>query len=160
LIATARKLARSSPRRPRQADLKRAVSTAYYALFHAVAKDAADMLVGVGPNRPEKAWTHVYRSLQHGEARTACEAVRNLDFPAAIIACAEVFVTLQQERHDADYNPDHRVLRADAIAAIDLAEKAIEDLRAAARKDRNRPSSPQEATIEGYLSENLPAPPL
>lgn len=136
MIATARKLARSSPRRPRQADLKRAVSTAYYALFHAVAKDAADMLVGVGPNRPEKAWTHVYRSLQHGEARTACEAVRNLDFPAAIIACAEVFVTLQQERHDADYNPDHRVLRADAIAAIDLAEKAIEDLRAAARKDR------------------------
>ena len=51
MIATARKLAKASPQKPRQADLKRAVSTAYYALFHAMAKDAADMLVGVGPSR-------------------------------------------------------------------------------------------------------------
>jgi hypothetical protein len=63
LIATARKLAKASPQKPRQADLKRAVSTAYYALFHALAKDAADMLVGVGPSRPDKAWTQTYRAL-------------------------------------------------------------------------------------------------
>ena len=136
MIVTARKLARSSPRRPRQAELKRAISTAYYALFQAMAKDTADMLVGVGPSRPDKAWTHIYRSLQHGEAKTACAVVRNLAFPANIVACAATFVKLQEERHDADYNPEHRVLRADAVAAIDRAEKAIEDLRAAARRDR------------------------
>ena len=101
-----------------------------------MAKDAADMLVGIGPSRPDKAWTHMYRSLQHGDAKTACAAVRNLAFPANIVACAAAFVTLQEERHDADYDPDHRVLRADAVAAIDLAAKAIEDLRAAARRDR------------------------
>jgi hypothetical protein len=73
LIVTARKLAHASPQKPRQADLKRAISTAYYALFHAMAKIAADMLVGVGPNRPDKAWTQAYRALQHGDAKTpAC----------------------------------------------------------------------------------------
>jgi GH24 family phage-related lysozyme (muramidase) len=75
------------------------------------------MLVGVGANRPDKAWTHLYRSLQHGDAKNACKAVRNLGFPPGIVTCADAFVTLQQERHDADYDPDHRVLRADAIAS-------------------------------------------
>ena len=42
----ARRLALAGPRRPRQADLRRAVSTAYYALFQAMAKDCADVLVG------------------------------------------------------------------------------------------------------------------
>ena len=44
MIVTARKLASASLKKPRQADLRRAISTAYYALFHAMAKDAADML--------------------------------------------------------------------------------------------------------------------
>jgi hypothetical protein len=82
------------------------------------------------------AWSHIYRSLQHGDAKSACEAVRNLDFPTTIVACAEVFVTLQEERHQADYNPDYRALRADALAAIDRAVKAIEDLRSTPRNDR------------------------
>ena len=90
----------------------------------------------MGPNRPRKAWSHIYRSLQHGDAKTACQAVRNLSFPATIVTCAEAFVTLQQERHDADYNPDYRVLRADALEAIDRAEKAIKDLRSTTRNDR------------------------
>ena len=46
LLATARRLAKASPQKPRQSDLKRAISTAYYALFHAMARNAADMLVG------------------------------------------------------------------------------------------------------------------
>lgn len=136
MIVTARKLANASPQKPRQADLRRAVSTAYYALFHAVAKDAADMLVGVGRNRPDKAWTHAYRALQHGEARNACKEARNLAFPATLISCAETFIALQQERHDADYDPDHRILRADALNAINMAEQAINDLRATPRRDR------------------------
>jgi hypothetical protein len=51
LIITARMLARAGSRRPRQADLKRAISAAYYALCHALAKDAADRLVGAGRER-------------------------------------------------------------------------------------------------------------
>ena len=136
LIVTARKLARASPKKPRQADLKRAVSTAYYALFHALAKNAADQLVGVGQNRPDKAWAQVYRSLQHGEAKNARSQVRNLRFPATIVSCADAFVKLQEDRHSADYDSDHRVTRADALDAIALAEQAIKDLKATPGKDR------------------------
>ena len=136
MIVTARKLANASRKKPRQADLRRAISTAYYALFHAMAKDAADMLVGVGPNRPDKAWAHTYRALQHGDAKTACQAVRNLNFPNTIRSCADAFVALQQRRHDADYDPDYRVLRADALDAIQQAEDAIRDLKASPKRDR------------------------
>lgn len=136
MIVTARKLANASPKKPRQADLRRAVSTAYYALFHAMAKDAADMLLGVGPTRPDRAWTQVYRALDHGVAKSACQAVRNLNFPAGIRSCADAFVSLQQKRHDADYDPDHRVMRADALSAIQEAENAIRSLVASPKRDR------------------------
>ncbi len=136
MIVTARKLANASPQKPRQADLRRAVSTAYYALFHAMAKDAADVLVGVGPDRPDKAWAQVYRALQHGDAKNACAQVRKLGFPATIVTCADTFVTLQESRHSADYDPDHRVLRADAISAIKQANNAIDALLSTPRKDR------------------------
>lgn len=45
-LETARDLATSSARRPRQTNLRRAVSTTYYALFHCLAKCCADMVVG------------------------------------------------------------------------------------------------------------------
>ena len=136
MIVTARRLAIASPKKPRQADLKRAISAAYYALFHAMAKDAAELLVGVGPTKPGKAWSQVYRSLEHTAAKTACKAVRNLGFPQSINVCADAFVTLQQQRHEADYDPDCRVLRVDAIDAIELAEDAIRNLKTAPRRDR------------------------
>lgn len=136
MIVTARKLAHASPQKPRQADLKGAISTAYYALFHAMAKNAADMLVGVGPNRPDKAWTQTYRALQHGDAKNACVHARKLGFPTTIVACADAFVALQETRHSVDYDPGHRVFRDDALRAIKLAEDAIRDLRATPRKDR------------------------
>lgn len=48
LIETARRLAGANPGQPTptQADLRRTVSTAYYALFHCLAGAAADLLVG------------------------------------------------------------------------------------------------------------------
>jgi len=116
--------------------LRRAVSTAYYALFHSMAKDAADLLVGVGPNRPDKGWRHAYRALEHGVAKNACAEVRNLKFPSGIVSCADTFVKLQKARHAADYDPTHRVLRAEAMAFVSEADSAIRTLRTAPRKDR------------------------
>lgn len=136
LIGTARRLAKASPRRPRQADLKRAVSTAYYAVFHAIARDAADLIAGTGADRPDKAWLQTYRALEHGFASSACKQVRNLGFPDGIVTCARLFVDLQQRRHDADYNPLARISRSEALEAADQAELAIQSLRATPRKDR------------------------
>jgi hypothetical protein len=81
LIVTARRLARANPNRPRQADLRRAVSTAYYAVFHALARQCADRFVGTGHNRSRPAWQQVYRALDHGFAKNACFQAANLGFP-------------------------------------------------------------------------------
>lgn len=136
LIGLAKRLAKASPSKPRQADLKRAVSTAYYALFHAIAKNVADTMVGaVKSNRSENAWAHAYRGLQHGDAKTACEAVRKINFPQAIKDCADAFIALQIARHAADYDPLHRLTRANALLAVQKAEDAIAKLRSASAKD-------------------------
>jgi uncharacterized protein (UPF0332 family) len=136
LIRTARLLAAASPKKPRQAELRRAVSTAYYALFGAMARDAADLLIGRGRRHSPEAWRQVYRSLAHGPAKDACKQTRTLKFPMEICACADAFVDLQDARHAADYDPDRRFTRAETTRIILSSEKAIQALRAAPKLDR------------------------
>jgi hypothetical protein len=90
--------------RPRQAYLRRALSTTYYALFHALAKMCADELIGVTQTGGE-AWVRVYRALEHGFAKNALNqaAIQALD-PAAK-AFAVTFIELQEKRYAADYDP-------------------------------------------------------
>ncbi len=75
LIKTARRL--SSPRgskKPRQSDLKRAVSTAYYAMFHAMCRNCADCLIGkTKALRSEPAWRQAYRAVEHSHAKNQCK---------------------------------------------------------------------------------------
>lgn len=136
LLATAQKLAKASPKKPKQADLRRAVSTAYYALFHTIAEDGANLLVGAGANVPDKAWAQAYRALDHGTAKAACQQVRNLGFPPAFATVADEFVSLQTQRHEADYDPLKVFTRASALTAISQAETAIVALKAAQKRDR------------------------
>lgn len=136
LILTARRLARANPKRPKQADLKRAVSTAYYALFHTLARQCADLFIGAGAARSESAWSQVYRALDHGLARNACKQAAALGFPAEIVNFADFFVSMQEERHRADYDPDARYTRAETQLLIYNAEQAINALKRASRKDR------------------------
>ena len=136
LIATVRRLARANPRRPKQADLKRAVSTAYYAMFHALAGQCADLLVGVGQVRGNPSWTQVYRALAHGFSKDACMQVRRLGFPSEIVDFADAFVRMQEERHRADYDPNARYRLADAETLISNSERAISALESAQRPDR------------------------
>ena len=136
MILTARKLAVASPRRPRQSELKRSVSTAYYALFHAVAKGGCQLLVGVGPVRAGKAWSHAYRGLEHGFTKNACREVTKLGFPNGIQHCASAFILLQEARHNADYDPRTKLTRAEALQWVARAEAAMAGLRSAPRRDR------------------------
>lgn len=140
LIETARTLAATGParqKRPRQSDLRRAVSTAYYAVFDMLAQQNADLLVGsTGADRSEHAWVQTYRAIDHRAARTACKDARSLGFPAGIVTFAETFVALQRRREDADYDPVSRLTKAEALAAIEEAQAAIEALKAAPTRDR------------------------
>lgn len=93
LVALANRLTNASPGKPRQADLRRAVSTAYYAQFHAVAKNVADIMAGGAKgNRSEQAWAQACRGLQHGDAKAACEAIRNQNVSQEIKDRADAFI--------------------------------------------------------------------
>ena len=123
-IATARDLAQANTRgRPRQTNLRRAVSTTYYALFHAIAGCCADTLVG-GPNSNcrEEAWLQVYRALEHGFARRRCAHRDVGQFPSEIQDFANQFVQMQLERHRADYNPAGRFYKDWVLQKIAEAE--------------------------------------
>ncbi len=134
LVATARRLARAGTGKPRQSDLRRAVSTAYYAVFHAVARDAADLLVGAGAASKRPEWYQVYRALDHGPAKVACIGVRTGGGPLALVA--EAFVDLQIARQGADYDPAFRVDGSDAISHCDRAARALSTLSQVPRSDR------------------------
>jgi hypothetical protein len=54
--------------RPRQVDLRRGVSAAYYALFHAILAAAADLVVGT-TNQSTVLYELVYRSIDHRALR-------------------------------------------------------------------------------------------
>lgn len=94
----------SRGRRPRHADLKRATSTAYYALFHALAERFANELVG-RRHRQTVAWGKVYRALDHGKARQEFKRLLPTVGPGVVQELAILFVELQELRHLADYDP-------------------------------------------------------
>ena len=130
LIRIARQLAAgdlgSSAGRPRQADLRRAVSAAYYALFHALAACAADTLIGSNPaSRIELLWLQTYRTLDHGQARERCQGPMIGLFPLEIQEFAQQFVEMQVQRHNADYNPGVTFTRREAQQYIDETERRI-----------------------------------
>ena len=126
LIEAARALTDVGCEHPTQARLRRAVSTAYYAVFHCLAGTAADLLIGRSRN---EAWHQVYRALEHGKARNACRHQWAMQrFPTEIRDFAEAFVMLQDRRHEADYALDDRYDKLDVLSAIDRAENAIAGL--------------------------------
>ena len=130
LIAIARLLA-SAPDygerrgRPQQMQLRKAVSAAYYALFHALAGSNADTLIGAAPQfRNLSAWTQTYRALDHGFARRQIN--RGLaEFVPVVQDFGNAFAILQEERHKADYDPNAQFTRADTVRLINRAESAI-----------------------------------
>ncbi len=139
LIATARELAGvvGGPP-PRQANLRRAVSTAYYALFHCLAENCADMLVGPsGTGRRESAWQQAYRALQHGTLRARCDNSRMMGtFPAEIQKLGEQILYMQPKRERADYHPSETLEQPSVILDIEETEQRIHDFRQANERDR------------------------
>ncbi len=126
--------------RPRQANLRRAISTAYYALFHALANCCADMLAGsTRANRSQRAWRQTYRALEHGHAKNQCvnQSVMNR-FPPEIQDFGEEFADMQVLRHIADYDPDPEdpFTRAGVLEHIEDSEQAIHELENTTAADR------------------------
>lgn len=137
LIKTARDLANVSNGKPRQANLLRATSTTYYALFHTLARSCADLLIGgTGAERSRPAWHQVYRALEHRLAKEACARSKINTFPKEIQDFANMFVSMQAKRHKADYDPHEKAYKSAVLLDIDLVEAVISDFQSAPLKDR------------------------
>ena len=124
--------------RPRQSDLCRAVSCAYYAMFHTLAGCCADMLVGATrAGRSQQAWRQTYRALEHGHAKNQCSNTRILSrFPPEIQDLGEHFVDMQRRRHYADYDPETDLDRSAVMTFIDDTERVIAGFENLGARDR------------------------
>jgi len=112
LLELAQQLADLHPESPHQASLRRAVSTAYYALFHLLISEATANWA-----RPELRVV-LGRCFDHGPMKTASLRVSQIDIalqhnPQAdatnkvsmhLRTVANAFIQAQQRRNDADYN--------------------------------------------------------
>lgn len=89
----------------RQAELRRAISTAYYALFHAIRLDYADFLVGrTSKARSSTAWQLAFRTLNHGPLANASQHLKNTQSIADDTKeFFNQFADLKQKRERADY---------------------------------------------------------
>ena len=138
LLASGRDLVEAGRGRPRQANLCRAVSTAYYSLFHCLASCCADTLVGgSGSDHSEPAWRQTYRALEHGTARQRCSRREVIGrFPNEIQDFAKKFVEMQEKRHRADYDPEAAFSKAVVSQDIDIVELRIKNFQRTPLKDR------------------------
>jgi uncharacterized protein (UPF0332 family) len=125
LLNSARSLGRVDP--ATQATLRRAVSTAYYALFHFLVEEACANWM-----RPEQrhalARTFIHKHMfdvSNSRVRQYKNAAQ--DSPEfQLYSVANAFYWLQQERHKADYDMSSTLSAADVELAINLAADAFQ----------------------------------
>ncbi len=134
-LEQARHLARLDRTRPKQANLRRAVSVAYYALFHLLCDEAASVLVrGLRDKSDLKARTA--RTLDHGTMARVCRVFAAGALPSGLVFLqpidadlrfvADRFVRAQEERHNADYDLNIVFDRTDTLNFIDQVEDAFD----------------------------------
>lgn len=135
LLKQAVHLATLEPKRPKQASLRRAVSTAYYGLFHLVIEEASRRLVAIPRFRPS-----VARAFNHQQLAKAAKAVHIVHanpkndhwFKAHLVVpvstpldeFCSTFVDLQDRRHEADYDTAATFTRGDVRSLLNLAQDA------------------------------------
>lgn len=141
LLAQAEHLLTKEPRRPKQASLRRAVSAAYYALFHLLVGESSKMLISGTAYTPLRELTA--RAFEHGAMRQASKAFASGGLPPAlqrilprgvpvpIQRIADVFVDLQQARHSADYDVAQKLTRREAQRLVTQVQRTFQAWQAA-----------------------------
>jgi uncharacterized protein (UPF0332 family) len=141
LLEQAHHLANREPKRPRQASLRRSISTAYYALFHLLISEAT-LNWKRADQRPLLA-----RFFEHGKMKSASDKQRiectrflnsrppppagpQLDCMRHLHLVADTFFEAQHERHTADYDNAERWTRTDALSLIAKVDTAFQSWRA------------------------------
>lgn len=133
LLTLARQMVDRNPAAPLEAELRRAVSTAYYALFHLLIHEGTNRLVAAANLR-----SRVARTFDHKCMNTVCKEFAWLPpnpagqhvhssgvvIPNGVVVIASEFVTLQDARINADYNTAitwHHLQAEAQVASAELA---------------------------------------
>ena len=137
LLDQARHLATVDPRRPRTANLRRAISTNYYALFHFLIGEAAQFLIGGREPHRRRMRRQLVRTFEHRRMRAAALGFSGegrdgwvpqiVAVPLELVDCARVFSDLQQDRHSADYDPDWPFGRSEVLNQIESAQRVFDN---------------------------------
>ena len=114
-----------------ETDYRRAVSDAYYAVYHALTALAASFLAA--GDDPADAWRRV-RRFRHWHVRDAAGAM-NESADARTRMVARATLDLQDRRMDADYDYFAEFRRGQVEMLIDLADEAVETLASGGASD-------------------------
>jgi hypothetical protein len=140
LVEQAGRLAALDARKPKAANIRRAISSSYYGLFHHLIDDCAQLWMGTS-NADWPLASLCARAFNHGEMKAAWKEF-NKTTPGDILKplwvkfgipqnpdirlVAEQFVFLQELRHAADYDLNRAFTRVDALDAVNRTKRAIE----------------------------------
>ena len=133
LLAQAWLLAKKESKRPLQASLRRAVSAAYYAVFHVIVDAVVRCLTKPSDNKLRH---QLQRAYNHGTMKVVCQnlnllnAIATLPLEPQIVDIASAFVDLQQARHEADYDYSITFIRTDVLQKIARADTALANWKA------------------------------
>lgn len=136
LLVLAREFVDRNPAAPVEADLRRGVSTAYYSLFHLLVQEATSRLIQAAALRPR-----IARAFDHKTMKTVCQEYARLSpnpagqlitaagqrIPPQLQSLASGFVSLQEARHQADYDTAAVITQAQADTDVIRAELASLD---------------------------------
>ena len=130
LLEQAYHLVRKDGHNPKQASVRHAVSTAYYALFHLLIDEA------VGNWSIARQRSILARTFEHAKMRKCCDDYVSSFYaagqPASSLILKDVtqtFSELQQKRHTADYDNSYNWTKVNAESWIDKASVAFENWR-------------------------------
>ena len=115
------------PRRPKQANLRRAISSAYYAVFHQLIEDAVAMLL---PARLAELRVQVGRKFAHSTMKKVAQAAAKRH-NKSLATVGSTFIALQEARHRADYDFSRSFTKWEATAYIEKARGAMTHWEAA-----------------------------
>ena len=129
-------------RRPKQANLRRAVSTTYYSLFHFLVDRSCRAILG-GSHKQRGFRDILARAFVHANMLKACSSFDGGQLPKQVEKTiplqgnpqyvilkpiqniASAFCELQQKRHLADYDLSERFERSEVLTLIDQVRSLI-----------------------------------
>jgi hypothetical protein len=123
-----------------QVDLRRAISAAYYAVFHFCATAAADMILSASA-RSSPRYSLVYRSIDHSRFRALPRQLNGSPITPAnefgkIGDFAEITANLNERRSLADYDPSQTYTAAGVKVTISDARLAIDWFRSCTQEQQ------------------------